>query len=150
MGPSTKLFPANSDLAIKDAALPWQNLSANISTVATPLDRKSFFERRILPSAGITSSTVAMIGTDGEVLSIDKKNSASFYSNTGFRGLSPIAGLNDLVSPPTVVGANVETNLADFNTRNAAVLMAQIETDRIPCPRLCGASFSPGVGGMAG
>jgi hypothetical protein len=90
-----------------------------------------------------------MIGTDGEMLSFDKI-SASFYSNTGFRGLSPIAGLNDLVSPPTVVGANVETNLADFNTRNAAVLMAQIETDRIPCPRLCGASFSPGVGGMAG
>jgi hypothetical protein len=149
MGPSTKLFPANSDLAIKDAASPWQNSSANISTVATPLDRKSFFERRILPSAGITSSTAAMIGTDGEMLSFDKI-SASFYSNTGFRGLSPIAGLKDLVSPPTVVGANVETNLADFNTRNAAVLMAQIETDRIPCPRLCGASFSPGVGGMAG
>ena len=35
----------------------------------------------------------------------------------------------------------------DVNTANT--VMENIETERVPCPRLCGASFSPGNGGLA-
>lgn len=34
------------------------------------------------------------------------------------------------------------------DTRKAAALMEKIETRKIPCPRLCGASFGPAAGGL--
>jgi len=34
------------------------------------------------------------------------------------------------------------------SSRNTARLMEKIDTQNIPCPRLCGATFGPGVGGL--
>ncbi len=41
-----------------------------------------------------------------------------------------------------------EAEIEKANSKDAKALMDRIETARIPCPRLCGASFSPGVGGL--
>lgn len=38
---------------------------------------------------------------------------------------------------------------AEDVARAAAAVMSRIEKDRIPCPRLCGASFSPGTGSLS-
>lgn len=144
IGPSTKLFPANADLALHDAALPWSNPADAAASMATPLDRKFFFDRPSAPALPTVHPITPIAGKDLDVLPMGK-NAPSFYSNAGFSGLSP-----DVMDAPAVVGANLETEMEDFSTRNTAVVMAQIETDRIPCPRLCGASFSSGVGGIAG
>ena len=56
---------------------------------------------------------------------------------------------NDRIPPiDSYVAAN--TIKSDREVRDAVALMDSIETDRIPCPRLCGAVFSSGVGGIAG
>lgn len=43
---------------------------------------------------------------------------------------------------------DTDTEQAATVARDAADLMQRIETDRVPCPRLCGATFGPGIGGL--
>lgn len=77
---------------------------------------------------------------------------AYHFSNAGAAGFANV-GMIELISPATIIsaiGSTEENDQAENDAREAAALMARIETDRMPCPRLCGATFSPGVGGLAG
>ena len=65
-----------------------------------------------------------------------------------------IGGPIDLTSPKAVATATIveETNNAAAHVRDVAAMaerMDNIETERIPCPRICSAAFGPGVGGLA-
>ena len=59
---------------------------------------------------------------------------------------------NELVAPGYVPAgtSGEDKDEMDRFAVVAAAMMENIETDRIPCPRLCGATFSFGVGGLAG
>lgn len=63
-----------------------------------------------------------------------------------------VAARNELVSPGTVPAGEPgeDKDQIDRHAIEAAAIMENIDTDRIPCPRLCGATFSFGVGGLAG
>ena len=140
VGSSTKLFPlANSDSLLQDAALPWTNPSSGEAAsigIPTPVDRRSFLERR--PVQPSLTTNVSLMGNESGIVSMDRAS----YSSSGF---SP--GGTDLASPLALPIENRDTK--DLS-RHTSVVMDQIETDRIPCPRLCGAMFSSGVGGLAG
>jgi hypothetical protein len=75
-------------------------------------------------------------------------------TNAGITGGIPnaIAARNELVSPGVVPtgGSGEDKDQIDRRAIEAAAIMKNIDTDRIPCPRLCGATFSFGVGGLAG
>lgn len=65
-----------------------------------------------------------------------------------------VGGPIDLTSPKAVATAAMveETNNAAAHVRDVATMaerMDNIETERIPCPRICSAVFGPGVGGLA-
>lgn len=155
IGPSTKLFPANPELPIEDAAFNWGNATANdgltSTTNATPMDRTAFQERRVAFSNGIIrpvsdESTTGPSPTDAAL--------PPFYTSAAFPEIPPIGTFIDEVATSKSFSADTnttESDQADFDAttlRNATNIMANIETDRIPCPRLCGASFSFGVGGL--
>lgn len=136
IGPSTKLFPpAHSDAALQDAALPWANPEAAASSVL-PLNLRSFVERRTVSAP----DSIHSAGNEPDIV-----DQSSFYSRTGVPLVSPTT-MEAALSPMAVANAEAE----DESNRRAAAVMAQIETDRVPCPRLCGAVFSSGVGGIAG
>lgn len=74
------------------------------------------------------------------------------YSIAGVSDV-PIGGMGGLLvggpGPATASAVNETDQTKEDTARDAAMLMERIETDKIPCPRLCGASFGPGVGGLA-
>lgn len=78
------------------------------------------------------------------------------YGTVTSAGISGVqVGPVDLASPqvPAATSAMVEeTENTAARVRDVAAMaerMDNIETERIPCPRLAGASFGPGVGGLA-
>ncbi|KAL3908755.1 MAG: hypothetical protein SGILL_008364, partial [Bacillariaceae sp.] len=66
--------------------------------------------------------------------------------NTGNVGGLQIGGMSD-VAPNPMLNTSVDDS-RDHSGRHATAMMENIETDRIPCPRLCGASFGVGNGAM--
>lgn len=53
-------------------------------------------------------------------------------------------------SSPTDVRPAAAADDSQHHRAAADMVAPAMETDRVPCPRLCGATFSAGVGGMAG
>jgi hypothetical protein len=47
------------------------------------------------------------------------------------------------------MGALEEGDQVAVDARDATSMMENIETERVPCPRLCGATFGSGNGGLA-
>lgn len=62
-------------------------------------------------------------------------------------GFVPIAVEPTSVGATSVVSAEVED--VEFGVQPSR-LTKRIITDHVPCPRLCGATFSPGIGGLVG
>jgi hypothetical protein len=65
--------------------------------------------------------------------------------NTGNVGGLHI-GMSD-IAPNPMINVSVD-DTRDFKGRDATAMMENIETDRIPCPRLCGATFGIGNGAL--
>lgn len=53
----------------------------------------------------------------------------------------------EVASPPIVLLAN-EGDAIEIGLQRQNVSATRIDKDKVPCPRLCGASFSPGIGGI--
>lgn len=103
--------------------------------------------------SGIPAVAAAANSDGGLMLPFDMDVPVAYsMASAGIAVGIPTATVNDLVSPGTVsaVGAAEDKEKIDRDAINAAAIMDSIETDRIPCPRLCGATFSFGVGGLAG
>ena len=135
-------------MAINDAARAWGKPAESLLTPAV-LERSA---ASICTNIGIAgAATPAVAAVEGGSMPFDMDVPAYSLANAGIAGL-PNVGLGDLISPSAVsaIGSAEDIEQADNDARDAAALMEHIETDRIPCPRLCGATFSPGVGGFAG
>lgn len=122
---STRLFPSEREGVIGDAARLWQ---------------KSGFE-------GSSERDIRVESFERDLVA----NPSSDQNNT-----FDIEATSLLPVSPTPIGtasdsaASVEAEVQEAADRFETVeLMRKIDTDRIPCPRLCGVTFGPGIGGLA-
>ena len=144
IGQSTKMFPADAELPIADAASTWGNYVDGLTNLVMPIDRTTFLERGVAFSKDIINSTI--IETTSMSLDNDV-SSSTLFSGTPFPGMQMH---NTFIEDVAALNTYTETNSGSDQDalRDATKIMANIEKDRIPCPRLCGASFSFGVGGI--
>lgn len=136
-----RVFPAETPEApvVNDAARAW----------ARPLDGKSSSrvdQRRGRDGQG-KSATVEGTST-GMPFDMDVPVAYNIAAVPEGPVGSTVGLLSGSSMPVTAVGQD-DDEKANDDARDAVVLMEKIETDRIPCPRLCGATFSPGIGGLA-
>ena len=52
------------------------------------------------------------------------------------------------VASPPIVMLTSEENAIEIGLQRQNISSRRIDKDKVPCPRLCGASFSPGIGGI--
>jgi hypothetical protein len=108
------------------------------------MEHRDSLERRETPG----NTTAA----EGGLLPFDMDTPVAYaVTGAGLPGAS-VGGMKDLVPPNVVTALNAAQQIDKTvgEERDAASLMERIDTDRIPCPRLCGATFGCGVGGLAG
>lgn len=133
-----RVFPIESEAAIKDPARMW----SHGETSNYGLDARVAREH-----PDTSSSQVAMDG--GMPFELDVPVAYTITSG-GIAGVQ-LSGVNESISNnATPIGTSLSegTDQTGADARAAAVLMENIDADRIPCPRLCGATFGPGVGGL--
>jgi hypothetical protein len=138
-----RLFPADSNVTIDDAARAWirptetsrREVSVSSMSVA------------VAPSNGASSVVFNEIAGSGMPFDMD----ISLQLSAASVGLTGQAGVGK-VSPTTLsaFGSMDESDQVESIAKSASMVMSMIDTDRIPCPRLCGAVFSPAVGGFVG
>jgi hypothetical protein len=154
----TRLFPSDSDGAMNDAARAWirpnstEQLLLPLTSSRRDVSIGSAAVTAVAGNAGMASSSAFPEGTAGMPFDMDIPLQFSAAS-IGIPGLSAI-GKGDSISPTTLpaLGSMDEGDAMDpaAIARDASLLMSSIDTNQLPCPRLCGAVFSPGVGGLAG
>lgn len=127
---SLRVFPPKKENALNDAARFWNKQG---DAKSDSVDVRTIVESG---EAGISGGATMPFDMDVPVA----------YGMIGVSGV-PIGGVNEPL--PDVAATDDDNERAKQVAREAAMLMNKIEKDRIPCPRLCGATFSPGVGGMA-
>jgi hypothetical protein len=133
-----RVFPTESEVAIKDPARMW----SHGETSNYGLDARAGREHQ-----DSSASQVAMDGSMPFELDVPV---AYTITSGGIAGVQ-LGGVNELISnniPPIGTGRSEDTDQTGADARAAAVLMENIDADRIPCPRLCGATFGPGIGGL--
>ena len=128
-----RIFPPEKDRPVKDAAHAW-NLPND--TMRKKLGNRS--ENRDLNQG---------TPTDGPQMPFDMDAPAA-YSLAGVPEV-PVGVVGGLPATRVPDEEEESTGRTKNNAIDAAFLMERIETDRIPCPRLCGATFGPGLGGLA-
>lgn len=139
-----KFFPAESESAIEDAA-KWSS-SINLNVAA--------FRRDV--SIGTTTTTTttgisSLIHADGTEMPFDMDLPLYPLSSLGISSRMNQGLVGDLISPTTLsTAASMDENDQTETNRLSSLVMDSIDTARIPCPRICGATFSAGVGGLAG
>ena len=111
-----------------------------------PMDKNTFLQRGLAFSKGIISSNHMETSTAPLETGVAP---TSYFTSNSFPVVPRHTTFNEDVA--SLHSYNTETNVD--NDQGALLiatkLMANIEKDRIPCPRLCGATFSCGVGGIA-
>jgi hypothetical protein len=147
-----KLFAkSGSDAAIHDAARAWgvstetasAELAAKLPIKAgreTPTESSGTFAGFSTFDTNNPDEGSMPFDFDVDVLPVAYSNPAA-----GVAGIS-----NELGSANKISAINSAEEKSSEITRSAVVLMESIETDQIPCPRICGAMFSSGVGGFVG
>jgi hypothetical protein len=102
----------------------------------------------VAPSNG-ASSVVFNEGAGGSGMPFDMD--IPLQLSAASVGLTGQAGVGK-VSPTTLsaFGSMDESDPVESIAKSASMVMSMIDTERIPCPRLCGAVFSPAVGGFVG
>ena len=159
VAPQKKLFPSEFEGAVSDAANAWTKPGDSFLTAASA-DRGSGVDLRETPTSSLAGSmhggvagTLAASTVDGGMMPFDMDVPVAYsMASAGIASGIPNAAMSDLASPSAIsaVGSTDEGDQIDRDAIDAAAIMDSIETDRIPCPRLCGATFSFGVGGLAG
>jgi len=145
-----KLFPTEPEIAINDAAHTWVTPKESLWGKARHSSLGKL-DVAAVESGGRSISGVAP-GAEEGLMPFDMDVPVAYsMASPGVAGL-PSSGINELVSPSALSAmSSIDDNdQADNVVRDTAAFMERIETERIPCPRLCGATFSSGVGGMAG
>ncbi|GKZ00061.1 hypothetical protein MPSEU_000959500 [Mayamaea pseudoterrestris] len=120
-----RIFPSDNEAPLLDAARNWGKRDSDIGA--------AFLREE---SGTLADPIKSFMPFDMDI--------SSSYAGVGSRALPE--GVNGLEKDKGELSANERSiEIA----REAAILMSKIEKDRIPCPRLCGATFGPGVGGLA-
>jgi hypothetical protein len=133
-----RVFPTESEAAIKDPARMWSHGETSNYGLDTRVGREH---------PDTSSSQVAMDG--GMPFELDVPVAYTMTSG-GIAGVQ-LGVVNEAISnnvTPIGTSRSEGTDQTGADARAAAVLMENIDADRIPCPRLCGATFGPGVGGL--
>jgi hypothetical protein len=130
-----KVFPPEKEIAIIDAAKLWGKQGGS-----SAIPKR---DNHVPNEQNRASRSIA----DGAAIPFDVASTVS-YSMIGVSGV--LAGSVEHLSGPPLAVTSVDLNgdQNDDDARDATILMGNIETDRIPCPRLCGATFGPGFGGL--
>lgn len=138
---SLRVFPADIDGPVGDAARAWAGGAVPMASSSRQLSEMETSQHR---DAFVASSTMVPSKETGPPLPFDME--FSVYSGKAVDEVSAV-----LAVPESTQHAvdDDNTEQATKDARDAVLLMQRIETDRIPCPRLCGATFGPGVGGLA-
>ena len=135
LAPSVR-FPSDREVALNDAARIWNRPAYDASE---RVDKTLESDR--LDTQGTQTST------EGSTLQFDM-DSPVYAKKVGLLGVQTGVGLpSNVVAVQPSVDDNEKKRSGD--KADTIARMKSIETDRIPCPRLCGASFGPGVGGLA-
>jgi hypothetical protein len=133
-----RVFPTENEAAIKDPARMWSHGETSNYGHDARVGREH---------PDTSSSQVAMDG--GMPFELDVP--VAYTITSGGIGGVQLGGVNDLISnnvPPIGTSLVEGPDQTGADARAAAVLMENIDADRIPCPRLCGATFGPGIGGL--
>jgi hypothetical protein len=133
----TRVFPDENERVINDAARAWG--SQGESMVASNTSR----------SAQVKDTLWGHV-VDNGLLPFDMDVPFPYVTADGTAEIHT-GSVNDVVlptAPPFGIDAGKDIDLTVTDARDSAVPM-HIETDRIPCPRLCGATFGHGIGGLA-
>jgi len=158
-----KRFPAEWEGAVTDAAAAWSRPGTSFLST----EKASTVDLRETPNGsiggsihgigGISAGVLSSANVDGGMMPFDMEHMdvpvAYSMTNAGIAGGIPNAAtINDLASPSAISagGSGEDKDQIDRDAVNAAAIMENIDQSRIPCPRLCGATFSSGVGGLAG
>jgi hypothetical protein len=145
------LAKSGSDAAIHDAARAWgvSTETAGAESASklpikagreTPTENSGNF-------AGFSTFDTNNADEGPMPLDIDVDVLPVAYSNPA----AGVTGISNELGPGSALSAiNSAEEMGLEVTRSAVELMESIETDQIPCPRICGAMFSSGVGGFVG
>lgn len=161
-GGRAKVFADDREGGLPDAARLWGTTGDRPTRPASEA-RSSVEWVRNNNSASPTKESALTIGPqhqpaqrnpDGGML-FEMDVPAVAYGTVTTGGIAGVQiGPLDLASPKAAVTSTMaeETDNNAAHVRDVAAMaerMDNIETERIPCPRLCGASFGPGIGGLA-
>lgn len=172
VAPPRQRFPAEWEGAIQDAANAWSKpgvgtdsflsegassteiFAANGAVRETPNVSRVGSMHGEAATNNMAATTGFSNGLDGGMMPHFNIPVAYSMTAAGIAGgiQNTVAARNELVSPGTLPAGDSgeENEQIDRHAMAAAAIMENIDTDRIPCPRLCGATFSFGVGGLAG
>lgn len=152
LSPPKKWFPAQWEGAVADAASMWAKPFSE-TAYGTSNEKGSAVDLKELTSGSIGSSmhrNTSLLPTstilDEGVMPFNMDVPVAYSMANA--GIIATVGMNEMVSPNAGSSADEKDQL-DRDVIDAAIIMDSIETDRMPCPRLCGATFSSGVGGLA-
>ena len=91
-------------------------------------------------------------GIEGGLMPFDMDVPVAYGSVTSGNLTNLQIGITDIASGNVVsstgIGAVEENDPVSVDVRDSTFIMENIETERVPCPRLCGASFGFGNGGL--
>ena len=89
---------------------------------------------------------------EGGLMPFDMDVPVAYGSVTGVNMKNIQLGITDITSGTVVsttgMGMVEEGDPVSVDVRDSTSLMENIETQRVPCPRLCGATFGSGNGGL--
>eukprot|EP00934_Nitzschia_sp_Nitz4_P007756 Nitzschia sp. Nitz4//scaffold2_size372955//310412//314952//NITZ4_000461-RA/size372955-augustus-gene-0.391-mRNA-1//1//CDS//3329546892//7746//frame0 len=147
---------AKEGTSLNDAASFWG--STRIGPADTGLNHTE--ERRPLPASPTkvdkhedTLGTSGRDAGDGGTMPFDMEVPVAYGSVKADNVANPQIGITDITTGATVTATGLggvleESNPTASEPVPATSIMERIETERIPCPRLCGAVFGKGNGGL--
>ena len=155
----TKVYADDREGAnVVDAARMWGN---QVDRKTTAAESRVEWVRNLHSSSPVVEQNDLPLGpqqapqrnNDGAML-FEMDVPAVAYGTVTTGGIPGVQmGPMDLTSPKAAVtSAMAEEDTGAAHARDVAAIaerMDNIETERIPCPRLCGATFGPGIGGLA-
>jgi hypothetical protein len=135
----TRVFPTDNAAAIKDPARLW---GSHGEMLTLGIDVRAGREHQ--DTSGAQAAFEGGMPFDMEV------PVAYSIAAGGITGVQ-LAGVSDMTSsniPQTGTSDSEDNDQTGADARAAVALMENIDADRIPCPRLCGAAFGTGIGGL--
>lgn len=141
------IFPSDGKIGL-DAASMLRGIGDSEHIIGTDLDgvmHQGTPESPKAPNLEYFGSKEVPRPDDGTSTQFDMDVSVSYGAPMPGEGADAM-DMVEVPSPPIVLLTD-EDNAVEIGLQRQKIT-EQIDKDRVPCPRLCGASFSPGLGGI--